>query len=260
MNDATTHEAITVHLKIWRQARGESRGKFATYTVDSVLPEMSLLEVLDILNEDLTRKGEQPVEFDSDCREGICGTCGLVIQGVAHGPHAATTTCEVRMRRFGDGETITVEPWRAGPFPIVKDLVVDRSSFDRIQTKGGYVSTNIGSAPDANAVPIAKDHADKAMDAASCIGCGPRPLSSSAPRSASFPTCPRARPNAAAAPWPWSIRWTRRVSATVRITASVRRSAPRRSPSRTSPACGASSSREPSPRSERVAQVSVSRK
>ena len=172
MNDETTHEAITVQLKIWRQARGESRGKFATYTVDSVLPEMSLLEVLDILNEDLVRKSEQPVEFDSDCREGICGTCGLVIQGVAHGPQAATTTCEVRMRHFHDGETITIEPWRAGPFPLVKDLVVDRSSFDRIQNKGGYVSTNIGSAPDANAVPIAKDHADKAMDAASCIGCG----------------------------------------------------------------------------------------
>jgi succinate dehydrogenase / fumarate reductase iron-sulfur subunit len=164
--------AMTIKLKIWRQACGETNGRFVDYTVKDVLPEMSFLEVLDILNEDLARRDEKPVEFDSDCREGICGTCGLVIQGVAHGPNSATTTCEVRMRRFKDGDTITVEPFRAKPFPLIKDLIVDRSAFDRIQQKGGFVSANVGSAPDGNAVPIPKVDADKAMDAASCIGCG----------------------------------------------------------------------------------------
>jgi succinate dehydrogenase / fumarate reductase iron-sulfur subunit len=162
----------TVHLKIWRQKRGESKGAFANYTVGDILDEMSLLEVLDILNEDLVRKGEQPIEFDSDCREGICGTCGLVIKGIAHGPEHACTTCEIRMRQFQDGETITVEPFRARSFPLIKDLVVDRTPFDRIQQAGGFVSANVGSAPDGNALPIAKDEADKAMDGAVCIGCG----------------------------------------------------------------------------------------
>ena len=165
-------EKTTIHLKIWRQARNEKKGRLVDYTVKDVMPEMSFLELLDLLNEQLAREGKEPVEFDSDCREGICGTCGLVIQGVGHGPRSATTTCELRMRNFKDGETITVEPWRAGPFPIVKDLVVDRTAFDRIQAKGGYVSSNVGSAPDGNALPIPKENADKAMDAASCIGCG----------------------------------------------------------------------------------------
>ena len=162
----------TIHLKIWRQKRGEPKGRFETYTVGDVLDEMSLLEVFDILNEDLARKGEEPVEFDSDCREGICGTCGLVIQGIAHGPEHACTTCEIRMRRFRDGETLTVEPFRAGPFPVIKDLVADRTPFDRIQAAGGFVTANVGSAPDGNAQLIAKADADKAMDAAVCIGCG----------------------------------------------------------------------------------------
>ncbi len=165
-------DGITIHLKVWRQARSEKKGRLVDYTVENVLPEMSFLEMLDILNEQLVKKGEEAVEFDNDCREGICGTCGLVIKGVAHGTHSATTTCEVRMRSFSDGETVTVEPFRAGPFPIVKDLVVDRSAFDRIQEKGGYVSMNVGSAPDGNAVPVPKIAADKAMDAATCIGCG----------------------------------------------------------------------------------------
>jgi len=165
-------DGMTIHLKIWRQARGAAKGGFVDYTVENVLDEMSFLEMLDILNEQLVKKGEEAVEFDNDCREGICGTCGLVIKGVAHGTHAATTTCEVRMRSFKDGETVTVEPFRAGPFPIIKDLVVDRSAFDRIQEKGGYVSMNVGSAPDGNAVPVPKVAADKAMDVASCIGCG----------------------------------------------------------------------------------------
>lgn len=165
-------KGMTIHLKIWRQARGAKTGKFVDYTVQDIQPAMSFLEMLDILNEQLVKKGEEAVEFDSDCREGICGTCGLVIKGTAHGPHAATTTCEVRMRGFKDGETITVEPFRAGPFPIVKDLVVDRTAFDRIQQQGGYVSANVGSAPDGNAVPVSKYYADKAMDVAACIGCG----------------------------------------------------------------------------------------
>ncbi len=163
---------MTIHLKIWRQACCEEKGRFVSYTVENVLPEMSFLEMLDILNEQLAAKSEQPVEFDSDCREGICGTCGLVINGIAHGPNPASTTCEVRMRHFRDGQTITVEPWRARSLPIVKDLVVDRTALDRIQQQGGFVSTNVGSAPDANSVPIPKEAADKAMDAAACIGCG----------------------------------------------------------------------------------------
>lgn len=162
----------TVKLKIWRQKQSEQKGRFEHYEVPGVLDEMSLLEVLDILNEDLAREGKQPVEFDSDCREGICGTCGLVIGGIAHGEGHGCTTCEIRMRQYKDGDTITIEPFRAGPFPLIKDLVVDRTAFDRIQEAGGFVTANVGSAPDANAVPIAKTDADVAMDAASCIGCG----------------------------------------------------------------------------------------
>jgi len=165
-------KGMTIHLKIWRQARGQARGKFADYTLHGIQNEMSFLEVLDILNEDLVRKGEEAIEFDSDCREGICGTCGLVVSGVAHGKHAGTTTCEIRMRHYKDGDTITVEPFRAGPFPIIKDLVVDRGAFDRIQYKGGFVSTNVGSAPDGNAILVPKEASDNAMDAATCIGCG----------------------------------------------------------------------------------------
>jgi succinate dehydrogenase / fumarate reductase iron-sulfur subunit len=159
-------------LKIWRQEGPELPGRFAEYSVTDIIPEMSFLEMLDSLNEDLIRKGEEPVAFDSDCREGICGTCGLVIDGMAHGPKLACTTCEVRMRVFEDGCTITVEPFRAKAFPVIKDLVVDRSAFDRIIGKGGYVSENTGSAPDGNAIPVAKDLAEAAMDSAACIGCG----------------------------------------------------------------------------------------
>jgi len=165
-------QGMTIHLKIWRQAGPHSAGRFVDYTVEGVQPEMSFLEMLDILNDQLVHKGEEAVEFDSDCREGICGTCGLVVSGVAHGRHAATTTCEIRMRQYRDGDTITVEPFRAGPFPVIKDLVVDRSAFDRIQRKGGFVTANVGSAPDGNAIPVPKDAADHAMDAATCIGCG----------------------------------------------------------------------------------------
>ena len=160
------------NLRVWRQEGPDLPGAFADYTVDNIIPEMSFLEMLDYLNEDLIKKGEEPVAYDSDCREGICGTCGLVIDGMAHGPKLECTTCEVRMRMFEDGCTITVEPFRARAFPVIKDLVVDRSAFDRIIAKGGYVSENTGSAPDGNAIPVAKDIAEAAMDSAACIGCG----------------------------------------------------------------------------------------
>ena len=159
-------------LKIWRQANAAARGQFVTYQVEDVSPDASFLEMLDVLNNNLVRKGEDPVAFDHDCREGICGSCGLVIDGRAHGPGKACATCEVRMRSFAEGATITVEPWRAKPFPILKDLIVDRTALDRIMMAGGYVSVRTGSAPDANSIPIPKAAAEEAMDAAACIGCG----------------------------------------------------------------------------------------
>jgi len=159
-------------LKIWRQEGPNKPGKLVDYEVSDISPDISLLEVLDILNEDLMRKNERPIEFDSDCREGICGTCGLVINGVAHGPKQAICSCQLHMRYFKDGDTITIEPFRAKPFPIVRDLVIDRSAFDRIMQAGGYITVRTGAAPEANMIPIPKDQADKSMDAAACIGCG----------------------------------------------------------------------------------------
>lgn len=163
---------LTIHLKVWRQDGPESKGTFVKYTVNDVNPDMSFLEMLDVLNEDLIMKDEIPVEFDSDCREGICGTCGFVLNGTAHGPKSGMTTCDVRMREFRDGSTIVIEPWRAKAFPILKDLVVDRQSFDRIMTKGGYISVRTNAIPDAASVLVPKENADKAMDYAACIGCG----------------------------------------------------------------------------------------
>ncbi len=168
----TEKKNITVHLNVWRQKQGEKKGRFVKYTVKDVSPDSSFLEMLDLLNESLIKKGEEPVEFDSDCREGICGTCGQVIDGIAHGKQKAIATCQLHMRRFRDGQTITVEPFRAKAFPIVKDLVVDRGAFDRIISKGGYISQPTGASPDGNAIPIPKVKADLAMDAAACIGCG----------------------------------------------------------------------------------------
>ncbi|HMP73509.1 MAG TPA: succinate dehydrogenase/fumarate reductase iron-sulfur subunit [Kiritimatiellia bacterium] len=159
-------------IKIWRQEGPDVPGRFAEYPVTDVIPEMSFLEMLDLLNEQLLKRDIEPVAFDSDCREGICGMCGLVIEGMAHGPKTSCTTCELRMRNFPDGGTITVEPFRAHGFPILKDLCVDRSAFDRIIAAGGYISVNTGSAPDANAIPVPKTIAEKAMDSAACIGCG----------------------------------------------------------------------------------------
>lgn len=164
--------AMTVKLKVWRQAGPDRPGRLVDYVANNVHADMSFLEMLDVVNEDLIRKGEDPIAFDSDCREGICGSCGLVIDGVAHGPDKGATTCQVHMRRFKSGETITIEPFRARAFPVLKDLVVDRSAFDRIIAAGGYVSMNVGGAPDANSLPIAKHVADHAMDSAQCIGCG----------------------------------------------------------------------------------------
>jgi succinate dehydrogenase / fumarate reductase iron-sulfur subunit len=159
-------------LKIWRQKDAAATGKFVEYRANNVSPDMSFLEMLDVLNEDLIARGEEPVAFDSDCREGICGTCGLVINGIAHGGQRGTTACQLHMRHFADGQTITIEPWRAGPFPVVKDLVVDRGSFDRVIQGGGFISVNTGGAQDGNAIPIPGKTADTSLDAAACIGCG----------------------------------------------------------------------------------------
>jgi succinate dehydrogenase / fumarate reductase iron-sulfur subunit len=159
-------------LKIWRQPGRNAPGELKQYAIGGVLPDMSFLEMLDGVNQDIVKGGGDPVAFDSDCREGICGSCGLFINGRAHGPSAGVATCEVRMRHFADGETITVEPWRAKAFPVIKDLVVDRTALDRIIQAGGYVSVNTGGVPDGNAIPVPKADSEEAMDAAACIGCG----------------------------------------------------------------------------------------
>ncbi len=165
-------ETITINLKVWRQAGPEAKGSFETYTVDDVNTHMSFLEMLDVVNEDLIHEGKEPIAFDSDCREGICGTCGFVINGQAHGEERGTTVCQLHMRNFDDGETVVIEPWRATAFPVIKDLMVDRGAFDRIITAGGYVSVNTGPKPDANSIKIGKTVSDQAFDAAACIGCG----------------------------------------------------------------------------------------
>ena len=163
---------LKLTLNIWRQKSSAVAGKFESYEVDNLNTHMSFLEMLDVLNEKLVAKDKEPVAFDHDCREGICGMCSMVINGRPHGPMKGTTTCQLHMRHFKNGDTITIEPWRAKAFPVIKDLVVDRSSFDRIIQSGGYVSVNTGSAPDGNAIPIPKSVAEEAFDAAACIGCG----------------------------------------------------------------------------------------
>ena len=163
---------IRVKLKIWRQAGPTQPGRLVDYAADKVSTDISFLEMLDVVNEGLIRRGEDAIAFDSDCREGICGSCGLVINGVPHGPIRGVTTCQLHMRSFRDGDAITIEPWRARAFPVIKDLVVDRSAFDRIIEAGGYVSVDTGSAPEANSIPVPKPLAEEAMDAAACIGCG----------------------------------------------------------------------------------------
>jgi succinate dehydrogenase / fumarate reductase iron-sulfur subunit len=163
---------MKVTLHVWRQKSRTDAGRMVTYPLDGVSPDMSFLEMLDTLNEQLIKKGEEPVAFDHDCREGICGSCAMMINGQAHGPERATTTCQLHMRSFADGAEITIEPWRARAFPVVKDLVCDRSAFDRLVQAGGFVSVNTGGAPDGNCLPVAKVDQDRAMDAAECIGCG----------------------------------------------------------------------------------------
>jgi succinate dehydrogenase / fumarate reductase iron-sulfur subunit len=163
---------MNLQLKIWRQPNAKSAGKFVTYQVQGVTPDMSFLEMLDLLNENLQNKGEAPVVFEHDCREGICGSCGFLVNGVAHGGHRGTTVCQLSMRFFKDGDSLTLEPWRAKAFPVLRDLAVDRSAFDRIIQAGGFISAPTGGAPDANAILVPKNDAERAFDAAACIGCG----------------------------------------------------------------------------------------
>lgn len=163
---------MTLNLRVWRQPAPDAPGRLVAYKAEGISPDMSFLEMLDVVNETLIKRGEDPIAFDSDCREGICGTCGMLVNGIPHGPDRGSTVCQLHMRRFRDGDTITIEPWRARPFPVLKDLIVDRSALDRIIQAGGYVSVNTGSAPDANTLPIPRDVAERAMDFAQCIGCG----------------------------------------------------------------------------------------
>ncbi len=163
---------MNLKLKIWRQSKRHAKGRFVNYELNKISPDSSFLEMLDVLNEKLVANDEEPIVFDHDCREGICGTCGMYINGHPHGPDTLITVCQLHMRKFNSGDTIIIEPWRARAFPVIKDLMVDRSAFDKLVQEGGYVSVNAGSAPDANSIPIAKEKSDLSMDAAACIGCG----------------------------------------------------------------------------------------
>jgi succinate dehydrogenase / fumarate reductase iron-sulfur subunit len=163
---------MNLTLRVWRQSAPNAEGRLVDYKATGITADMSFLEMLDVVNEGLIKQGQEPIAFDSDCREGICGTCGMMVNGIAHGPDRGTTVCQLHMRRFKDGDTITIEPWRAKAFPILKDLIVDRSAFDRIIESGGYTSCSVGSAPDGNAIPVPRDIAERAMDFAACIGCG----------------------------------------------------------------------------------------
>jgi succinate dehydrogenase / fumarate reductase iron-sulfur subunit len=172
MSTDTSSQNISLNLRVWRQAGPDQPGKFVDYKAENLNPNMSFLEMLDVVNDDLERKGEEPIAFAHDCREGICGTCSLVIDGKPHGPHEAIASCQTYVRSFKDGDTVVVEPYRANPFPVQKDLITDRAAFDAIQQAGGFISIRTGAAQDANATPIPKEDADLAMDAAACIGCG----------------------------------------------------------------------------------------
>jgi len=163
---------MNLSLKVWRQKHANARGRFVVYEAKNISPDMSFLEMLDVVNEELIGRREEPIAFEHDCREGICGTCGFMIDGIAHGPRRATTVCQLHMRTFRDGDSLTIEPWRAKAFPVIKDLIVDRSAFDRIIQAGGFVTAPTGSAPDANAILVPKENSDLAFDAAACIGCG----------------------------------------------------------------------------------------
>ena len=238
MSDQTIH----ITLKAWRQASPDAPGAFETYDVPGVSPDMSFLEMLDIVNERLILDGKEPIAFDHDCREGICGSCGMMINGQAHGPQRGTATCQLHMRKFPDGDHITIEPWRAAAFPIVRDLIVDRSPFDRIIESGGYISAGTGGAPDGNIIPIPKPVADASMDAAACIGCGA--CVAACPNGAAqlFTSAKLAAPEPAAAGSGrtlgphgrrWSTRWSR-TSVRARTTASAKPRARSRSRSTSS--------------------------
>jgi succinate dehydrogenase / fumarate reductase, iron-sulfur subunit len=211
-----SHHLTNITLKIWRQAGPADAGHFETYTVPEISDEASFLEMLDILNERLISDGKEAIVFDHDCREGICGTCSLMIDGQAHGPQRGTATCQLHMRKFESGDTITIEPWRASAFPIIKDLMVDRSTFDRIVEAGGFITAETGGAPDANLIPIPKPVADASMDAAECIGCGacvaacPNGAANlfTGAKVAHLNLLPQGRPSASTAWRRWSRRWT----------------------------------------------------
>ena len=225
-------------LRVWRQSDGTSEGSFEEYSAVGVSPDMSFLEMLDLVNEGLVTQGMPPIAFDHDCREGICGMCSLVINGLPHGPRERTTACQLHMREFADGETISIEPWRARAFPVIRDLVVDRRAFDRVIQAGGFVSVKTGSAPDANAVPVPQEQAEAAFDAAACIGCGacvaacPNASASLfvAAKAQQLSLLPQGQPERGpAAPCAWSRRWTGKASEDAPIITSAKPSAPRAS-------------------------------
>ena len=231
--------AMALKLKIWRQSDGNSEGKMEDYELSGVSPDMSFLEMLDFLNEKLIAEDREPVAFDHDCREGICGMCSLVINGRAHGPRRETTVCQLHMRSFKDGDTVVVEPWRAKAFPVLKDLMVDRSAFDHIIEAGGFVSVATGNAPDANAVPVPRENAELAMDAASCIGCGACVAACKNASAMLFVSAkvshlsllPQGEVEASRRVLGMVEKWTNSASATVPTRPSARRSARRESPS-----------------------------
>jgi succinate dehydrogenase / fumarate reductase, iron-sulfur subunit len=220
---------LTLH--VWRQAGPDEPGRMVTYADEAkdISPDMSFLEMLDIVNERLIAKGEEPIAFEHDCREGICGSCGMMINGQAHGPQRGTATCQLHMRKFSDGDEIFIEPWRARAFPVLRDLIVDRQAFDRIIEAGGYITAPTGAAPDANLILVPKDAADAAMDAAACIACGA--CVAACPNST---CCRRVRPSATPAPRRWSTPWSS-TSAPAPTMPSARRRARRRYPSTSSP-------------------------
>ena len=221
---------MRIKLHVWRQKNGKDAGGMQSYDVPDISPDMSFLEMLDVLNSRLSESGQEPIAFDHDCREGICGSCSLMIDGFAHGPKRGVTSCQLHMRSFKDGDDVWVEPWRAKPFPVVKDLIVNRSAFDRIIQAGGFVSVNTGSPQDANAIPVPKRDSDKAMDAAACIGCGACVAACKNASAMLFVSAkvshlgllPQGQPERRTRALNMVSRWTRRVSETVRISTSAK--------------------------------------
>ena len=248
-------KTINLTLKVWRQRGPGNQGGLETYRAENIPTAASFLEMLDIVNERLTLEGRDPIAFDHDCREGICGTCGTMVNGRPHGPEKETTVCQLHMRHFQDGDTLVIEPYRARALPLIKDLVVDRGALDRIIAAGGFISVNTGQAPEASSLPVPKENADLAMDAAACIGCGA--CVAACPNASAMlfcsakifnsPCCPRGDPRPRGGPCPWWPRWTPSASATVPTIRNARRNAPKPSPLPTSPASTGNSSRPPWP-------------